>query len=71
YARDQFARHGAGWIGFGLLASDLARAAAWFDARGVRYSRDLVAGRATLRLDPAETDGWLIEVVGPPAPPTP
>ncbi|MFI5372336.1 MAG: hypothetical protein ACHQ52_12330, partial [Candidatus Eisenbacteria bacterium] len=47
YARDQFARHGAGWIGFGLLASDLARAAAWFDARGVRYSRDLVAGRAT------------------------
>ena len=71
FARERLDRSGAGWLGFGLNTSDVERTAAWFDAHGVRYRRDGVAGRPTLRLDPAETDGWLVEVVGPAGLPTP
>ncbi|HUK61869.1 MAG TPA: hypothetical protein VLV15_01010 [Dongiaceae bacterium] len=71
FAAGRVARGGTGWIGCGLSVDDPKRSAAWLDAHGVRYTRDLVANRVTLRLDPVETDGLLIELVGPPLQPTP
>lgn len=70
-ANEWLTRRGPGWIGVGFDCADLAVAMAWFDAHQVRYTHDRVAGRNTLRLDPAATDGWLVELVGPVDTPTP
>jgi hypothetical protein len=71
FAAERVARSETGWIGCGLSVADPNRSAAWLDAHGVRYTRDLVANRVTLRIDPSEADGLLIELVGPPGLPTP
>jgi hypothetical protein len=71
FAAERVARGQTGWIGCGLSVDNPDRSAAWLDAHGVRYTRDLVANRVTLRIDPSEADGLLIELVGPPGQPTP
>jgi hypothetical protein len=68
---ERVSRGQTGWIGCGLSVDDPDRSAAWLDAHGVRYTRDLVANRVTLRLDTTMTDGLLIELVGPPGQPRP
>jgi hypothetical protein len=71
FVAERVGRGQTGWIGCGLSVDDPDRSAAWLDAHGVRYTRDLVANRVTLRLDTTMTDGLLIELVGPPGQPRP